>query len=602
VPDETPLLATFLDRAASTPDGVALRELRAGGAPADTTLTWGEWARASRAVAAALSAAGHRPGEAVGVLAGNRALWPVADVGALMLGLVSVGLYPTSAPAQVRQILADADATAVIVDTAEQLAKVLAVRGELPRLRTVVCADAPSAGEGVGSWDVLLRHGADVLASDPALGPSLDARARAVRADAVAVLIYTSGSTGAPKGACITHGYLAASAASVRDTLGLTRDDSTLSFLPYCHAGERVFGLYTRILCGIETALVADHARVWEAARRFAPTLFGGLPRFYEKVHEELEAERVTASIGERERWDRVLALGRERSRLVRAGAPVPSELEATWRRLGEPLFARARARFGGRLRLATSGGATLPVEVAEYLDALGVTVLGAYGLTEQLCVAFHRPDHYAFDSVGVPMPGAELRVADDGEILVRRGPLTFAGYLNRPESTCEAFTADGAWLRTGDLGSVDARGALRVVGRKKELIALSTGKKVAPLPIEASLAEDALVERAMLHGEGEKYVTALIWLNRVHAMAWAHARGIALPYEALLAHPELRARVQETVDRANALVSRTEQVRRWALAERELTVEHDELTPTLKLRRPVVAERFGEQLAALYR
>ena len=599
--DET-LLAAFLDRAEREPERVALRALRAGGAPDDAALTWGGWAEQSRRLAAALHAAGHQAGESVAVLAGNRLLWPVADLGALTLGLVSVGVYPTSAPAQLRQVLADAQATAVIVDTAGQLAKVLAVRGELPRLRTVVCEGAAPNEAGVAGWDATLADGARALAADPPLAGGLDGRARGARADDVAMLIYTSGSTGEAKGARITHRYLAASAASVRDTLGLTSADTTLSFLPYCHAGERVFGLYTRVLCGMETALVEDHTRVWDVARRFGPTVFGGLPRFYEKAHEALERDRTAAEPEERVKWDRVLELGRERSRLVRAGAQVPHELDAEWRALGAPLFARARALFGGRLRLATSGGAALPAEVAESLDAMGVTVLGGYGLTEQLCVAFHRPGRHGFDTVGVPMPGAELRIADDGEILVRRGPLTFAGYHNHPDGTREAFTDDGEWLRTGDLGSVDGGGALRVVGRKKELIALSTGKKVAPLPIEARLAEDPLVARAMLYGEGRKFVTALLWLHRPAVETWAGAAGLAnLPYDALLHDGALRARVQRALDEANALVSRTEHVRRFAIAPHELTVEAGELTPTFKVRRSVVAARYGPLLEALY-
>lgn len=604
MPDET-LLATFLDRAAREPGRAALRELAAGGAPADRALTWGEWARAAREFAAALVAAGHQPGARVAILAGNRVVWPVAELGTVMAGLVSAGVYPTSAPAQVAQVLGDAGASVLVVDTGAQLEKACAVWESLPALATVVCEELarPHArGGALTGWDEWLARGRRALAADPALGPALDRRARAARPDDVAALIYTSGSTGEPKGACLTHRYLAASAASVRETLGLTDEDTTLSFLPYCHAGERVFGLYTRILCGMETALVDDHTRVWEAARCFGPTLFGGLPRFYEKVHEELEAERERAAGPERERWDAALAVGRDRSRCRRAGGPVPGALEAEWRRVAAPLVERARSRFGGRLRVATSGGAALAPEVAEYLDAHGVTVLGAYGLTEQLCVAFHRPGCYAFDSAGLPMPGAEVRVADDGEILVRRGALTFAGYHNRPADTAGAFTADGAWLLTGDLGAIDPSGALRVVGRKKELIALSTGKKVAPLPTEARLAEDPLVARAMLYGEGRKFVTALLWLRRAPVEAWARAAGCGhLPYAALLERPELLARVQEAVDRANAVVSRAERVRRFAVADGEPTVDGGELTPTFKLRRPVVAAKYGSLLEALY-
>lgn len=606
------VVSLFCEQARRHGGRTALRTLRAGGAAADGALSWGAWADAARQFAAALAADGHAPGEAAAVLASNGLLWPVAEMGIVSAGLVSVGVYPTSAPAQVRQVLADCGASAVFVDSAEQLAKVLAVRAALPRLRRIVVGEvtpgsarptAAAAGPGVLRLEEWLALGAATL-PDPAIAAELERRAAALRPADTAVLIYTSGSTGEPKGAQLSHRYLLASAASVRDTLGLTPNDSALSFLPFCHAAERVFGLYTRLLCGMEAALVPDHARLWDAAQAYSPTLFGGLPRFYEKAYEALQARRAGANAAERERWEHTLAAGRLRSRLRRGGAEVPAALERRWREAGAPFFEEIRAHFGARMRLATSGGATLPAAVAEFLDALGLTVLGAYGLTEHLCVAFNRPDRYDFDGVGPAMPGTELRIADDGEILVHRSALTFSGYLNRPADTAAAFTEDGDWLRTGDLGSLDPRGFLRVTGRKKELIALSTGKKVAPLPIEARLQEDPWIAHAMLYGEGKKFVSALICLRRPVLEAWARESDGALPrdYAELVRHPAVRARVQAAVDRVNAGLSRPEQIRSLVLLEHELAPEADELTPTLKLRRAVVAERYRELLEALYR
>jgi long-chain acyl-CoA synthetase len=610
----TTAVAMFRDRVRSSGDAVALRWYRAAGAPADGSMTWREWGDASAALAASLLAEGHAPGEVAAVLAGNRPLWPVADLGILEAGMVATGIYPTSALAQVRQILADCGATVVFVDTADQLEKVLAVAAELPRLRTVVVGEGWGAGaaayaDGVregapklvalGRW---LEAGSEARAAGGAAG-EVERRVAAIRPEDTAILIYTSGSTGEPKGACIPHRYLLASADSVRDALGLAESDSSLSFLPFCHAAERVFGLYTRILCGMEACLVPDATRVWDAARAFRPTMFGGLPRFYEKVFEALQTQRAAATGEERERWERGLELGRLRSRLLRTGASVPDGHERRWRAEGEPLIQRARDHFGGRMRLATSGGAALPMEVAEFLDALGITVLGAYGLTEHLCVAFNRADSYAFDGVGPPMRGTELRIADDGEILVRRSALTFAGYHGRPRETREAFTPDGEWLLTGDLGVLDSQGILHVSGRKKELIALSTGKKVAPLPIEARLMEDPWISQAMLYGEGRKFVSALICLRPGVVEAWARQQGAAAAgdFAALLRSPAVAARVQAAVDRVNADLSRTEQIRRQVVLDRELTLEDDELTPTLKLRRPIVAERYRDLLDALY-
>jgi long-chain acyl-CoA synthetase len=612
----------FQDAVARFGDRVAFRYLAAGGAPADQAFTWSDWHESARAFAAALIDAGHEPGDVVAIWADNRPAWPIADVGASLAGVVVVGLYPTSAPVQVRHLLQDAGARTVVVDTPHRLATVSALAVELPRMERILAAHearADGAGEPADSggtaspgragvargtatdWSNWLERGRRALA-DPALVAELERRAAAVQPEDVAALIYTSGSTGAPKGARIPHRYLLASAASIRDTLGLTAADTSLSFLPFCHAGERVFGLYTRILCGIECGLVADPARVWDAARAYRPTFFGGLPRFYEKVFETLESERQSSSGPERERWDQALELGRHRSRELRAGRALSSDREAEWDRLVAPFRDRLRDQFGGRLRLATSGGAVLPEGVAEYLDALGVTVLGAYGLTEHLCVVFNRPGRYTFDTAGPPMPGTTLRIDRDGEILVRRSELTFAGYRRRAEATAEAFTPDGLWLRTGDLGEVDARGFLRITGRKKELIALSTGKKVAPVPIEVRLTQHPWIAHAVLYGESRKFVTALLSLRRPVVEAWARGAGLDASFHELVARPELLDRVRMAVDEVNGGLSRSEQVKRFVLLDRELSLDQDELTPTLKVRRGFVTARFRDQLEALYR
>ncbi len=593
---ETPV-SLFLARAARHPDRAALRVLAAGGAERDESVTWGEWAETARRFAAALVDAGHQPGDAVAVFAGNGLPWPVADLGTLLAGGVAVGLYPTSPATQVAQVLADCGASVVVCDTAERLAILRAARAASPAVRTLVSV-AP--GRDAVRWDAWLAGGGRALAG-PA-GEEVGRRAASAGPADLAALIYTSGSTGQPKGARIPHRNLLASARSIAETLGLGENDSSLSFLPFCHAAERVFGLHTRIVTGMEAGLVEDHVLLWDALRAFRPTLFGGLPRLYEKAHGVLVADRARADGATRERWDRALDLGRQRSRLRRAGEAVPAALDAEWVSVSAPMRERAAELFGGRMRLATSGGATLPVAVAEDLDALGITVLGGYGLTEHLCAAFHRPDRYGFDSAGPPMPGTELRIGVDGEILVRRSDLTFDGYHGRPTETAEAFTVDGEWLLTGDLGSIGADGALRVTGRKKELIALSGGKKVAPLPIEEMLSREPWIARAVLHGEGRRFVSALLCLRAETVAAWTEARALRASAAEVLDHPELVAEVQGAVDRVNAGLSNPERVRRFVLLPRDLSVAEGELTPTLKVRRPVVAERFADALDALYR
>lgn len=537
--------------------------------PDNRRITWEEWNGLSLTFAARLAAEGVRPGDRVAIWAGNRPLWPLADVGALMAGAVPVGIYPSSAPAQVERLLADAGVVVAVADLPERV-RILRELAEGPGpLQAVLEEDvvdpgADSSGGTEGREGTSLRS---------LLGPGRDL-SRGVAGGVLdplpgvmaqpgddALLIYTSGSTGEAKGARISHGTLMASASSILETLGLREGDRTLSFLPYCHAAERIFGLYTRILAGMESILVEDHRYVWDAAGATHPTLFGGLPRFFEKL-------AVTLAVREE------------------AGGDPGRALEAL---------------MGSRIRLVTSGGATLPPHVTGALARYGVQVLGAYGLTEHLCAAMNRPELGDPATSGPPMPGTHLKIAADGEILLRRGPLTFSGYLGREEDTRAAFTADGEWLRTGDLGEVDSRGFLRVTGRKKELLALSTGKKVAPVPLEQLLTSDPWIAQAMVVGEGEPYVAALVVPDRNAVERWAGGRAVRERWPGLLDDPEVQKRLVAAAQAANREVSRTESVRRMVVLAEPFTLETDELTPTLKLRRGRILARRAGAVAALH-
>jgi long-chain acyl-CoA synthetase len=556
IPHTLPVLDRFRELAMTCGDGEAMRT------PDGECYTWSEWYVASRMFAAALVEAGVQRGDRIAVLAANRPLWPIADLGALLAGVVSVGIYPTSASIQVIEMLADSEAKVLIVDSEEQVAKVLVGCAKLPKLTHIVSltGEAP----GVISWSDWLASGARAMENGSAVAP-LETAARDSKGTDIAVMIYTSGSTGRPKGAQISLDCLRASAASTQATLGLTDHDSSLSFLPFSHAGERIFGLYTRIVVGMPVMIVSDITDVWSAAATYEPTLFGGLPRFYEKVSEALHIAEQNGADSDAHR-------------------------------------AIVKQHFGGRLRIATSGGAALPVEVARHLENNGVVVLGAYGQTEHLCVTFHRHDRYDFESVGMPMPGTELRIADDGEVLVRRSALTFSGYHGLPDETRDAFTDDGEWLYTGDLGVITHCGTLVISGRKKELIALSTGKKIAPLPIEAALTDGIWISHAMLYGEGNKFISALLWLGRPAAEAWASEHHATGSLEELALQSEIRAAVAEMVQKVNVNLSRSEQIREWVLLGSEPTIGGGELTPTLKLRRKDVASQYGHLLEHFYK
>jgi len=574
--------------------------LLSGADAAARTMTWGEWRDESLSVAAALSADGVEHSRRVAILAHTGFTWPVADIGVLSAGLTSVGIYPTSSPSQIERQLSDCAARTVIVDDVSQLESIRSMRSRLPELREIVSA-CEMAGDDVTSWGSWIARGAAKLAGSSTRS-SLERTARNLSWSSPALVIYTSGSTGEAKGAVLSHGCIEACTESIDDALEFRESDTTISYLPYSHAAERIFGLYTRIRCGMEAGVIADQSRLWDAITEYGPTVFGGLPRYFEKIFEKLRAEHEVLKGAERARWDRTIELGIALSRMRRAGLQPSMDQIEQWNTDGALPIERARSYLGGRARLITSGGATLPEEIAEYLDALGVTVLGAYGLTEHLCVAFNRPSDYRFDSVGKPMLGAEIRIAEDGEILVRRSERTFTCYLNRPEESRNAFTADGEWLLTGDLGSLDASGHLRIVGRKKELMALSNGKMVAPRPIEARLTEHPWIAQAVVHAEGRRFVSALIALRREIVEAWAHDRGIDGDYGKLVTHPLIVEKIQQAVDSVNASLSRPESIRRFVILDRELSIEASELTPTHKVRREKVLEKYSAELEALYR
>lgn len=548
------ILNRFFDRAERQGDRVALRTLKTSSTGADVAMTWAQWRDASLQFAAAVLKSSAEKSESVAILAGNTFAWPVTDIGTLASGKTSVGIYPTSAPVQVEKMLLDSGAGLVVTDDSEQLLSVLEMQSRLPDLKEVISL-VSDAVPGTIRWSDWLETGKRALADYAELGAFIESRARGIDRAAPAIIIYTSGSTGEPKGAILSHGCIDASAASIQDALGLLESDTSVSFLTFSHAAERIFGHYVRILCGMEAALVEDHSRLWEVAAAYQPTFFGGLPRYYEKLYKRMTANGTGAT--------------------------------------SNPL--------GSRLRIATSGGAVLPLELAESLHQRGVTVLGAYGLTEHLCVAMNRPGDFGFDSVGRAMRGTQMRIAADSEVLVRRSELTFSGYRNLPDETRASFTDDGEWLRTGDLGTVDEDGRLRITGRKKELLALSNGKMVAPLPIETRLARHPWIAQAVLHAEGRKFVSALIALRPEMVERWAAAKGLSELDGALVFHPLVIAEIQKAVDDVNATLSRAEGIRRFVLINRELSVAESELTPTHKVKRSTVLEKYSAQLDALY-
>lgn len=556
----SPLPIQLRERAMRMPEANAFVSFSAGCSTPGATLSWSAWYQSSSAIAACLITAGVQIGDRVAVMAGNRSLWPIADIAIQMIGAIGVGIYPTSSPSQVVALLHDADVRVVLAAGDAHATLLRSIRAEQGLSFELIVDVAAESTSGEQLWSEWLARG-HALTREAGIQDAIAARLDALTLDHIAGLIYTSGSTGVPKGACISHRYLAASARSIAHVLDLTDADRSLSFLPYSHAAERVFGQCTRIATGMSAALIEDAADVFRIARVFEPTLLGGLPRIFERLHEAVNVARQSGT---------------------------------------DPREA-ITSRIGSQCRLATSGGANMPTHIARDLEHLGLLVLGAYGQTEHLCVAMNRPSHVRFDSVGEPMPGTRVHIADDGELLVERSALTFSGYWNDDEATRAAFTADGRWLKTGDRAEQDADGMLRITGRVKELIALSTGRKIAPLPIESALSESPFIANAVCYGEGRKYLTALIALRRAAVERWASDRGLVATWPALAQHPDVCTLIDDAVARVNASLARTDGIQRFAIIDHEFTLEGGELTPTFKVVRAVITARYAAPLEALY-
>lgn len=545
------LVHRFLSRAEQQPHEVAYDVLARGAAALGEPIPWGAWAAHSRQLAQQLIEIGLQPGECVLIFADNHPVWPIADIAVLLARGVSVGAYPTSAVAQLSAQLRDCKARMVFVDNAHRAEMMRAAAADVSwPVQVMTARDALHAANAPAKSDVLAGETARELSE----------RIAQIGSDDIALLIYTSGSTGEPKGARISHRYLSASASSIATTLELTGRDTGVSFLPFCHAAERVFGMYVRIAVGMRAVLVESPDDVWTACRLFEPTVFGGLPRLFEKI-----AARA-------------------------ALAPDP-----------ESARAMVAGMVGRHCRVATSGGAPLPAAVAEQLRDAGLTVLGAYGQTEHLCIAMNRSSANRLDSVGTPMPGTEVRIADDGELLVRRSALTFSGYHDRPDATREAFTPDGEWLRTGDLAEQDADGMLRITGRIKELIALSNGKKVAPLPIEAELAASPLINAAVCVGEGRPFLSAILQLDHALVGELTSIAGANDEQVPTANSASVRRALWDHVALVNSARSRPEQIREFVLTTDEWSVANGAYTPTHKLRRAELVERYRHLIDPLY-
>jgi long-chain acyl-CoA synthetase len=597
--------AMFLERVAKTPDSDAFL------VPSGTgwrRQTWRQTAEVVTEIAAGLLALGVRPEDRVAIASSTRIDWVHADLAIMCAGAATTTVYPTSTGGDVEHIVGDSGSRLLVAEDAEQLAKLCRHRAGLPDLERVVVIDQPpaealaeaeAAGLAVISLDRLRQIGERYLAEHPA---AVTERIASVRPDHLATLIYTSGTTGRPKGVRLTQrcwvyeGLAAASIDEVRP------EDVTYLWLPLSHSFGKVL-LAAQIAIGHAAAVDGRLDRIVENLPVVRPTGMAGAPRIYEKVHARVNA-MVAEHGGAKARifaWS--FDVGRRVSRLRQDGQR-PGGLLALQARLADRLvFGTIRQRFGGRVRSFISGAAPLSVGIAEWFDAAGLRILEGYGLTETSAGSFvNRPDRYRLGTVGVPLPGTEVRIEDDGEVLIK-GPGVMEGYHNLPEETAAVLTEDG-WLRTGDIGEITPDGFLRITDRKKDLIKTSGGKYVAPQSIETQFkAICPLASQIVVHGDGRNYVTALIALDPEEVSAWAAAHGMGggVPYQEVVTSDAMREAISGYVDRLNAGLGRWEAIKRFDLLDRDLTVEDGFLTPSLKLKRRVVERAYAERLDRLY-
>jgi long-chain acyl-CoA synthetase len=565
-------------------------------------VTWAEMERRVLEIAAGLIASGVQPGDRVALLSATRAAWMEVDFAVLACGALTVPIYPSSLPAECGYIVANSGASVVVVENAKQRAKVddvmtrgFELDGVTQRLdvRAVVTIDE----EGEGGLTRLMARGRDVLSR--ALG-EIRTRTDAVGRDDLATIVYTSGTTGPPKGVLQTHGnHLACVESLLR--LGLVREgDVDFFFLPLAHSFARLIE-YVGIAAGTVTAFARSIDTLADDLRSSRPQLVPAVPRIYEKLYARVQATRDASSPVKRALLDWAVGVGQARTRAREAGEQPPALVRLQDALAARLVFGRIHELLGGRIRYMVSGGAPLSREIAEFFHAVGLPVLEGYGLTETTpTLTVNRPDRFRLGTVGLPLDCCEVRIAPDGEILAR-GANIAQGYHRRPEATAESWDVEG-WFHTGDIGEFDADGFLRITDRKKDLIKTSGGKYVAPQKIENLLKLQPHISQAVVIGDNRKYCVALLTLDPEEIARWAAARGLPLDGpESAAAHEAVRELVEAEVAAVNRELASYESVKYFRILPHDLSVESGELTPSLKVKRKVMAERYRRQIEEMY-
>jgi long-chain acyl-CoA synthetase len=585
----------FLDRVRVSPDKEAFRYLDNGNW---VSATWQQTAERVEALAAGLLALGIEPQQRVGIASSTRYEWILADLAIMCAGAATTTVYPTTNAEDTAYILADSESRIVFAEDDGQVAKLTAHRAELPDVTKVVVLDGEADGDWLITLEDLAELGAKYLAEHPR---AVGAAAEAISSDQLATLIYTSGTTGRPKGVRLRHEAWVYQGAAVAEQKILGEDDLQLLWLPMAHSFGKVL-VSAQLACGFASAIDGRVDKIIENTAVVKPTFMGAAPRIFEKAHARIVTAQQ-AKGGLRARlFDTAFKVGLEVDRRRWAGKSVPLPMRLLHKLFDRLVFSKIRDAFGGRIRFFVSGSAPLNRDIAEWFHAGGLLILEGYGLTESAGGGFiNRPDHYKLGTVGIAFEGTSARIGNDGEIQMR-SPNVMSGYHHLPEATAAAFTDDG-WLRTGDVGTLDDEGFLTITGRIKELFKTSGGKYIAPPAIEARfMALCPYASQFLVFGEARNFCVALITLDADVMTTWATEKGIdGASYTELVKSPEVQRLIGEHISKLNAGLNRWETIKKWALLDRDLSIETGELTPSLKVKRSVVAERYREMLDAFY-
>ncbi len=559
------------------------------------SLTWQEHFDACKRISKSLMALGVQKGDKVNILSQTRLEWVQCDFATENIGSVTVGIYPSNLADDCAYIINHSEAVLLIVENQEQLDKIQSVRQQLQNLKHIVIFDAPaSLPDGVITWDEFLARG-DGVSDD-----EFYQRTQSVESDDLASIVYTSGTTGVPKGAMLTHGNFLFTSWSVLECLHIEEHFETLLFLPLAHVFARII-VFTSMRAGFTLAFAESIEKVAENLREVRPHFFASVPRIYEKVYERITSQVADAGGVKQKLFNWALEVGTRVSELKEKRQPVPAGLAMEYKLADKLVFHKIREALGGRVVFTISGAAPLNVTIARFFHACGILILEGLGMTENTSFTnVNRFEHYKFGTVGPPGPGIEQKIADDGEILFR-GPNVMKGYYKNPEATKETIDKDG-WLYTGDIGEIDEDNFLRVTDRKKDLIITAGGKNIAPQRVERIIRTSRYISQVVAYGDQKKFLVALITLDRPQVETWATKEGIEFSsWEELTQHPKVRALIEKEVEERNKQLASFETIKRFAILPEDFSIESGELTPTLKLKRKVITERYKDKIEALY-